>query len=49
MLCKDEGIFQLVEDTIKQPIRAFEGTNALERTIFRIFGFGVAFDLEQMI
>ncbi|MDM8522321.1 methyl-accepting chemotaxis protein [Desulfococcaceae bacterium HSG8] len=42
---KKMGIFQLVEETIKQPIGVFEGTNSLERMIFRFFGFGKAFDL----
>lgn len=39
------GIYQLWEETLKQPKAVFSDTNFLEQTLFRLFGFGKAFDL----
>lgn len=38
------GIYQLLEETLKQPKAVFSDTNFLEKILFRWFGFGGAFD-----
>jgi len=42
---KEMGMFQLVEETLKQPIAVLDITNPLEKTLFRWLGFGAAFEI----
>ena len=42
---QEMGLFQLVDETLKQPVAVLDVTNALEKILFRWFGFGAAFDI----